>query len=140
MARTEILKDEKFLKPFCSETWRGRLLNTDDDNFISRYLDIQHWHICLQFDEDAVVLTTLETDYKYLFQCARWARSQWRNNIRTVLFESSICRWVNGVPFIIVESDTGLGDILGLRLHTSLKHLYIRFWLTRCCCLCGTQV
>jgi hypothetical protein len=35
--RTEILNNEGFLSAYCSEKWRGKPLNKDDDNFITRY-------------------------------------------------------------------------------------------------------
>jgi hypothetical protein len=92
--RTHLLNTERFLKEYCTETWGGQLLHPDDDNYITRYIDSLPWSICLQFDENAVVYTTLETNYKFLSQCLRWARSRWRNNLTTVFFEFGICKYV----------------------------------------------
>jgi hypothetical protein len=36
--RTHILTDNRFINSYCNELWRGKVLNTDDDNFITRWL------------------------------------------------------------------------------------------------------
>jgi hypothetical protein len=46
---------------YCSETWRGKPLNTDNDNFITRYIDRKGWRISLRTDEAAVVYISISS-------------------------------------------------------------------------------
>jgi hypothetical protein len=62
-------------------------LNADDDNFITRWLFWKNWKIKFQYHKECEVETTLENNRKYLNQCLRWVRSNWRSN-RTSLFET----------------------------------------------------
>jgi cellulose synthase/poly-beta-1,6-N-acetylglucosamine synthase-like glycosyltransferase len=88
--RTWILNDEKFLEQYCSETWTGALLNADDDNFTTRRLIALGQEIAMQTAPQALIETTLLRDSKYLEQCLRWARSNWRSNITSCIYERYI--------------------------------------------------
>ncbi|KAF2786381.1 glycosyltransferase family 2 protein [Melanomma pulvis-pyrius CBS 109.77] len=90
--RTEILKDELFITGYCNEMWRGKILNPDDDNFVTRWLVSHRWEIAIQSAEEAVVQTTLERDSKFLYQCLRWARSNWRSNFTSTVYERHVWR------------------------------------------------
>ncbi|KJX96062.1 glycosyltransferase family 2 like protein [Zymoseptoria brevis] len=85
--RTSILQDDAFTHGFTNETWRTMQLNADDDNFITRWLYSHNWKIGMQYHKEAEVLTTLEAGPKYLSQCLRWVRSNWRSNIKSMLVE-----------------------------------------------------
>lgn len=86
--RTEILQDPDFTYEFTHETWGvDHFLNADDDNFITRWLFWKNWKIKFQYHKECEVETTLENNRKYLNQCLRWVRSNWRSN-RTSLFET----------------------------------------------------
>lgn len=82
--RSEILQDRKFTYDFTYETWGDDFLNADDDNFITRWLFSHNWKIQLQNHRECEVETTLENDSKYLRQCLRWVRSNWRSNLRSM--------------------------------------------------------
>ncbi|KAF2808164.1 uncharacterized protein BDZ99DRAFT_390476 [Mytilinidion resinicola] len=83
--RSEILQDPHFTHGFNHETWRrGHFLNADDDNFITRWLFTHDWKIKFQNHRECEVETTLENDSKYLKQCLRWVRSNWRSNITSL--------------------------------------------------------
>lgn len=86
--RTSIVKNKAFLQAFCSETWKGNTLNPDDDNFLTRWVIRQGWRIFFQKHPETLVQTTLEESPKYLQQCLRWSRSNWRSNLR------SLTQWV----------------------------------------------
>ncbi|KAF8846901.1 hypothetical protein BDZ45DRAFT_709871 [Acephala macrosclerotiorum] len=90
--RTEILQDPAFLLGFTTETWRGRLLNADDDNFVTRWLVAKGWKTWVQYNSECEIETTLENNIKFLYQCARWARSNWRSNWRSLFKERHIWR------------------------------------------------
>lgn len=90
--RTSILKDPKFLRGFSAEIWRGNRLNSDDDNFLTRWLDLHGWEIYFQNHPDALVLTTLENNSRFLYQCLRWARSNWRSNLQSMFSQAYIWR------------------------------------------------
>ena len=82
--RTEILQDAKFLSAFTTETWKGKLLNADDDNFITRWLHENGWMTWVQYRSECEVETTLECNVTFIFQCLRWARSNWRSNLTSM--------------------------------------------------------
>lgn len=84
--RTDILREERFLTRFIHESFcMGRYrLNCDDDNFITRWLMTHNWKIYIQCHSECEVKTTLEANPKYLKQCVRWARSNWRSNLTTL--------------------------------------------------------
>jgi len=80
--RTNILKNEPFYHAFINSNWRGHLLNTDDDKFLTRWVFSHDWKIRIQPDERAILLTSLEETYTgYGHQCLRWARAHWRGNL-----------------------------------------------------------
>lgn len=85
--RSEILQDEAFTHGFTHEEWRTMQLNADDDNFITRWLYSHDWKIKMQYHKECEVLTTLEDGPKYLNQCLRWVRSNWRSNLKSLFHE-----------------------------------------------------
>ncbi|CAI6339815.1 unnamed protein product [Periconia digitata] len=91
--RSEILQDPNFTYGFTHETWGSdHFLNADDDNFITRWLFSHNWKIQLQNHRECEVETTLEDDSKYLRQCLRWVRSNWRSNLTSL---SELHMWMN---------------------------------------------
>ncbi|KAF2751294.1 glycosyltransferase family 2 protein [Sporormia fimetaria CBS 119925] len=91
--RSEILQDPNFTYGFTHETWGSdHFLNADDDNFITRWLFNHNWKIQIQNHRECEVETTLEDDSKYLRQCLRWVRSNWRSNLTSL---SELHMWVN---------------------------------------------
>ena len=94
--RTKILRDEAFIHSFTHEEWLGRYrLNADDDNFITRWLVSHNKGIWYQYHKEAEVQTTLEDNPKFLKQCLRWSRSNWRSNITSMFSERHIWRSVD---------------------------------------------
>jgi hypothetical protein len=85
--RSCILQEDAFTHGFTNETWRTCQLNADDDNFITRWLYAHDWKIRMQYHKEAEVQTTLEDGPKYLSQCMRWIRSNWRSNFTSLLIE-----------------------------------------------------
>lgn len=93
--RTSILRDESFTYQFTHEEWLGQYqLNADDDNFITRWLISHGKKISYQHHKQAEVLTTLEDNPKFLKQCLRWSRSNWRSNITSMFCDGHIWRQV----------------------------------------------
>ncbi len=90
--RTQILKDPKFISGFVNEKWGGRCLNADDDNFITRWLVSNDWQTWVQYNRECEIETTLESNSKFLYQCTRWARSNWRSNLTSIFKERHIWR------------------------------------------------
>jgi hypothetical protein len=88
--RSDILKDVNFLKGFCEEKWGGFQLNADDDNFITRWLVNHGWDTWIQYDNECMLETTLENNPKFLAQCLRWARSNWRSNYTTLMVDMTV--------------------------------------------------
>ncbi|KAI0839311.1 glycosyltransferase family 2 protein [Hypoxylon sp. FL0890] len=78
--RSEILSSHDFLEGFKTERWRDYILNADDDNFVTRWLVSHQWKTWIQYERECEIETTLENGLKFLYQCSRWARSNWRSN------------------------------------------------------------
>lgn len=85
--RTTILQQEDFAFHFTNETWRTHQLNADDDNFLTRWIYRHGWKIAMQYNAACEVQTTLEDSPKYLKQCLRWVRSNWRSNLTSMFVE-----------------------------------------------------
>ncbi|EFW98977.1 polysaccharide synthase [Grosmannia clavigera kw1407] len=85
--RSEILNSHEFLDGFQTELWGKFILNADDDNFVTRWLVSHGWKTWVQYERACEVETTLENDVKFLYQCSRWARSNWRSNWTSLMRE-----------------------------------------------------
>ncbi|KAF7555055.1 hypothetical protein G7046_g6650 [Stylonectria norvegica] len=85
--RSEILQSHDFLQGFKNEKWRKWILNADDDNFVTRWLVSHQWKTWIQYERECEIETTLENSYKFLYQCSRWARSNWRSNWTSLVTE-----------------------------------------------------
>jgi hypothetical protein len=90
--RTKILQDEAFRNAFTNEEWWwGKYqLKADDDNFITRWMVSHGWETYIQYHPEAEIKTTLEDNPKFLKQCARWSRSNWRSNLTSMFSERYI--------------------------------------------------
>jgi hypothetical protein len=76
LVRTNIVQNQEFYTAFTSELWMGQLLNTGDDVFITRWIQLlQGWKIGFQDVLEAAVKTTIKQDIGYFFQIIRWKRS-----------------------------------------------------------------
>ncbi|RSM07733.1 hypothetical protein CEP52_005047 [Fusarium oligoseptatum] len=85
--RSEILSSHDFLHGFKNEKWRKWILNADDDNFVTRWLVSHQWKTWIQYEKECEIETTLENSHKFLYQCSRWARSNWRSNWTSLVTE-----------------------------------------------------
>jgi hypothetical protein len=82
--RSDIIRDSHFMSVFTNEKWGNYILKADDDNFLTRWLIEGGWDIKIQKHRQCEIETTLEGNSKYLRQCLRWARSNWRSNLRSL--------------------------------------------------------
>ncbi|EPE09587.1 glycosyltransferase family 2 protein [Ophiostoma piceae UAMH 11346] len=90
--RTEILQSHDFLEGFKTERWGKFILNADDDNFVTRWLVAHGWNTWIQYERECEIETTLENSTKFLYQCSRWARSNWRSNWTSLMRERHVWR------------------------------------------------
>ncbi|PQE03187.1 glycosyltransferase family 2 protein [Rutstroemia sp. NJR-2017a BBW] len=90
--RSEILQSPLFLDGFKTERWGQYQLNADDDNFVTRWLVTNQWSTWIQYNRECEIETTLENNIKYLYQCSRWARSNWRSNYTSLVTERHVWR------------------------------------------------
>ncbi|KAG5289951.1 polysaccharide synthase Cps1 [Histoplasma ohiense] len=90
--RTKILQDRDFTYNFTHEEWWfGKYeLNADDDNFLSRWMVTHGWETYFQYHPEVEIQTTLENNAKFLKQCVRWSRSNWRSNLTTLIQEQVV--------------------------------------------------
>lgn len=92
--RSEILRSHDFLEGFKTERWGKFILNADDDNFVTRWLVSHQWKTYIQYERECELETTLENGLKFLYQCSRWARSNWRSNWTSLVTEQYVWRCV----------------------------------------------
>lgn len=85
--RAEILQNHEFLDGFQNEHWGKYILNADDDNFVTRWLVNHQWKTWIQYNPECELETTLENGLKFLYQCSRWSRSNWRSNWTSLVTE-----------------------------------------------------
>ena len=85
-----ILKSSSFLGNFKNEKWGRYILNADDDNFVTRWLVAHQWKTWIQYHDECEIETTLENSSKFLYQCSRWARSNWRSNWTSLVHEKYV--------------------------------------------------
>ena len=85
--RSEILSSGDFLDGFQRERWGKFILNADDDNFVTRWLVNNQWKTWIQYEKECEIETTLEYGMKFMYQCSRWARSNWRSNWTSLVKE-----------------------------------------------------
>lgn len=92
--RTKIMQDGAFTSGFTTEKWwfDQYQLNADDDNFLTRWMVSHGWETYMQYHPECEVQTTLEDNPKFLMQCLRWARSNWRSNLTSMFTERHIWR------------------------------------------------
>ncbi|KAI0539781.1 polysaccharide synthase [Xylaria digitata] len=90
--RSEILSSHDFLEGFKTERWRHYILNADDDNFVTRWLVNHQWKTWIQYEPECEIETTLENSHKFLYQCSRWSRSNWRSNWTSLVRERYVLR------------------------------------------------
>jgi hypothetical protein len=88
--RAEILQSSSFLDGFKTERWGQYHLNADDDNFVTRWLVSKQWKTWIQYNRETEIETTLENNIKFLYQCSRWARSNWRSNYTSLVIERHV--------------------------------------------------
>jgi cellulose synthase/poly-beta-1,6-N-acetylglucosamine synthase-like glycosyltransferase len=79
--RTAILQDKAFLRAFMNDRFRGRFMDSGEDIWVTRWLDVQGWKHGLQAAPEAAILSNVEETSKYVSQRVRWERS----TIRTCL-------------------------------------------------------
>ncbi len=90
--RSEILQNHEFLEGFQTERWGDFNLNADDDNFVTRWLVSHQWKTWVQYHRECEIETTLENGVKFLYQCSRWARSNWRSNWTSLVRDRFVWR------------------------------------------------
>ncbi|KAH0542467.1 hypothetical protein FGG08_003138 [Glutinoglossum americanum] len=92
--RTHILQDPEFTYSFTHEYWLGKYqLNTDDDNFITRWMVSHRWKTYVQYHREAELRTTLEDNSRFLRQCLRWSRTIIGDGLLVFLLSKTTQDW-----------------------------------------------
>lgn len=95
-----ILRDPAFINAFTNETWKGRILNSGDDQFLCCWLTNHDWPISLLSASQCLVQTRMRASWRHMLQLLRWSRNDWRRCLSTLIWERHIWRYVNAQPFL----------------------------------------
>lgn len=90
MVRAEIVTDPRFMYAITTDTWCGKLLNTGDDVFITRWLQTEGWDIAIQNAPEAEITTIVFDNASFLRQLVRWQRSAIQSFLTIVFFQPGI--------------------------------------------------
>ncbi|KAK4938203.1 hypothetical protein LTR66_015113 [Elasticomyces elasticus] len=128
--RTKILQDVAFTSGFTDEKWGwGQYqLNADDDNFITRWLLSHGWENYMQYHRECEVQTTLENDSKFLKQCLRWARSNWRSNCTSLFNERHVWKHQPWSTYAVQLTTLSPPAIVGDLALWALLYLAVQDW------------
>ena len=87
-----ILRDPEFIYAFTHESWRSRILNSGDDQFLCRWLANRDWPVSLLSSDQCLVRTRKRDSWRHMLQLLRWGRNDWRASLSTLLYERHIWR------------------------------------------------
>lgn len=126
LARAEALHNDKFCYDLTHETWRGKLINTGDDGFVTHWLLNQGWRLAFQSAPEAEVLTLVESAPGFVKQLVRWRRSGFRTYLRLVLHEPGIKKFQQDYPGFAIKIIRFLVKPLSTLIHAVAWLLTIR--------------
>ncbi|KAG8355572.1 hypothetical protein FVEN_g6439 [Fusarium venenatum] len=75
LLRTAAIKPGTFLDEWTNEIFWGRLIQTGEDSFLTRWLRDNGWELFHQDALEAEVFTEVKTDSNYIGQLIRWRRN-----------------------------------------------------------------
>lgn len=90
--RSSVLQDPAFIYAFTHETWRSRLLNSGDDQFLCCWLVNHDWSTTLLSATECLVQTRMRDSWRHMLQLLRWSRNDWRRCLSALLYERHIWR------------------------------------------------
>ncbi|GKT73778.1 polysaccharide synthase [Colletotrichum tofieldiae] len=90
IVRAEIAMDPRFIHAITTDTWCGKLLNTGDDVFLTRWLQNEGWDIAVQNAPEAEIKTIVFDDCNFLRQLIRWQRSAIQSFLTTIFYQPGI--------------------------------------------------
>ncbi|KAL9093341.1 MAG: hypothetical protein Q9165_004082 [Trypethelium subeluteriae] len=64
--RTAVIRNDKFYQAFLGDQYNGKVLDSDDDKFLTRWTYSNNWKIAIQSDERAVLETTMQFNRSYV--------------------------------------------------------------------------
>ncbi|KAK1975622.1 family 2 glycosyl transferase [Colletotrichum cereale] len=98
--RAEIAADPRFVHAITTDTWRGKLLNTGDDSFITRWLQTEGWDIAVQNAAEAEITTIVFDDANFLRQLVRWQRSAIQSFLTTIFYQPGLGKIAEKHPYM----------------------------------------
>ncbi|KAK2035099.1 family 2 glycosyl transferase [Colletotrichum zoysiae] len=98
--RAEVAADPRFLRAITTDTWRGKLMNTGDDSFITRWLQTEGWGIAVQNAPEAEITTVVFDDANFLRQLVRWQRSAIQSFLTTAFYEPGLGKIAKKHPYM----------------------------------------
>ncbi|CCF34064.1 glycosyltransferase family 2 [Colletotrichum higginsianum] len=100
MVRAEIVTDPRFMHAITTDTWCGKLLNTGDDVFLTRWLQTEGWDIAIQNAPEAEITTIVFDNASFLRQLVRWQRSAIQSFLTIVFFQPGIGQIAKKHPYM----------------------------------------
>ncbi|OLN83731.1 N-acetylglucosaminyltransferase [Colletotrichum chlorophyti] len=100
LMRTEIAQDPEFLHAITHEYWRGKLLNTGDDVFVTRWLQAYGWDVSIQNAPEAEITTHVMRDSDLLRQMVRWQRNATQSQLCMVFEKPGFFKLYQKHPYM----------------------------------------
>ncbi|GKT54046.1 polysaccharide synthase [Colletotrichum tofieldiae] len=100
IVRAEIAMDPRFIHAITTDTWCGKLLNTGDDVFLTRWLQNEGWDIAVQNAPEAEIKTIVFDDCNFLRQLIRWQRSAIQSFLTTIFYQPGIGKIAKKHPYM----------------------------------------
>jgi cellulose synthase/poly-beta-1,6-N-acetylglucosamine synthase-like glycosyltransferase len=82
--RTAMIKNEALLRTYLNDSFAGKPIDSGDDFWLTRHMDLHGWKHGFQTAREAMIGTDIETTSKYVSQLTRWERSTLRGCLQNL--------------------------------------------------------
>jgi cellulose synthase/poly-beta-1,6-N-acetylglucosamine synthase-like glycosyltransferase len=92
VVKAEAVQTEEFHFALTHQTWKGKIINTGDDGFVTHWLLNHGWKLAFQNAPEAEIFTLTESGSRFAKQLVRWRRAGFRDAIIMLCLEPGFYR------------------------------------------------